>query len=401
MSKSAWRLVLAATALMALIMGTRSAFGLFLSPLNSVTGIGLAGLGFAIAVGQLGLGLAQPALGWLADRYGTRRLIVWGVWPLSFATAAVIAADSLASMVVVTLMVAVAGAAVGSNSLLLAEVGRGVPIERRAMAFGLVSAGGSAGQLILGPATQLTIDGYGWTFALLATAVLGIVALPLARAFAAPAEVQKRAPAPAAANGVRDVLLSSAFWLIAGSFGICGFHVAFLSTHMPGVIERCGLNPSLAGVWLAALGAANIVGSLAVGLWLRHSSTQLVLVVIFSMRALSIALWLALPASPAVMLGFAVLMGLSYMALLPAISQQIAERLGTERLATIFGVVALVHQVGSFAGAWLGGAMAEATGSDTLIWSIDIGLAMLAVALQCRLAWRGVVMRVQHQLRPA
>jgi predicted MFS family arabinose efflux permease len=99
------------------------------------------------------------------------------------------------------------------------------------------------------------------------------------------------------------------------------------------------------------------------------------------------------------MLGFAVLMGLSYMALLPAISQQAAERFGTERLATIFGVMALVHQFGSFAGAWLGGVAAEATGSDTLMWSIDIGLALLAVAFQCLLAWGNSVVRIFVRMR--
>jgi predicted MFS family arabinose efflux permease len=385
MSAPAWRCVLAATALMALVMGTRSAFGLFISPMNSATGIGLAGLGFAIAVGQLAQGVAQPPLGWLADRYGTARVMIIGGWGLAIATLALTVVDSVASMTLVAIAVAVAGSAVGSNSLLLAEVGRRVSIEQRAMAFAVVSAGGSAGQMLIAPATQAAIDGVGWILAIALTAGVGLLALPLARAFAqrnAPAMRREPASAPAA---VQDVLREPTFWFIALSFGVCGFHVAFLTTHMPGVIERCGLSPSLAGVWLAVLGVANIAGSLAAGVLLRRISTQAFLIGVFTLRAASIVLLLALPVSPLVMLGFAIMMGLSYMALLPAISQQVAERYGTGRLATIFGVVALVHQIGSFAGAWLGGVVAEATGRDTLTWSIDIGLALLAIAFQVRL----------------
>lgn len=398
MTRAVWHCVLAATALMALMMGTRSAFALFVSPLNTATGIGLAGIGLAIAVGQLGVGFAQPALGWLADRFGARRVIATGAWTLAVATAALSVSDTLLTMTAVLVVMAVAGSAVGSNTLLLAEVGRRVPFERRALAFGLVSAGGSAGQLILGPATQFTIESQGWVAAVLATALLSLVALPLARMFSGSGTGDRRALL-GAASSVRDSLRSLEFWLCAGSFGICGFHIAFMTTHMPGVIERCGLPASLAGVWLAVLGAANILGSLAAAVWLRRHSAQTVLISVIALRALSIVALLVLPVSSAVMLGFAVLMGLSYMALLPAISQQAAERFGTERLATIFGVMALVHQVGSFAGAWLGGVAAEATGSDTLMWSIDIGLAILAIAFQCLLAWGNSVRRILDGMR--
>ena len=386
MSAAAWRCVFAATALMALVMGTRSAFGLFISPMNSATGIGLAGLGFAVAVGQLAQGFAQPSLGWLADRFGTARLMVVGAWTLVLSTLALAVVDSVALLAGVAVLIAVAGAAIGSNSLLLAEVGRRVSLEQRAMAFAVVSAGGSAGQLLIAPATQATIDAHGWVFAIIATAALGLLALPLARVFADRTAAPVRQETRSDTAIVNDVLRVPAFWFSALSFGVCGFHIAFMTTHMPGVIERCGLSPSLAGLWLAVLGAANIAGSLAAGVLLKRLSTQAFLMGVFSLRAISIVLLLALPISPTVMLGIAILMGLSYMALLPAISLQVAERFGTERLATIFGVVALVHQIGSFAGAWLGGVVAEATGRDTLTWSIDIGLALLAIAFQWRLA---------------
>jgi predicted MFS family arabinose efflux permease len=383
MTPAALRVLLAAMALMALAMGTRTAAGLFVSPLNTATGVGLAGLGFAIALGQLAQGLAQPPLGALADRFGSRRLIVAGAIVLTVSTAALAVADSVAAFAITFVVIAVASSAVGSNSLLLAEVGRRMPPERRATAFALVGAGGSAGQLLLAPATQFILDGVGWVAALLATAVLSLVALPLARLFDRGDSPRSR-PEPVVRGGdIGDALRTPAFWGSAGSFGICGFHIGFLTTHMPGVIERCGLNPAFAGVWLAVLGVANIAGSLAAGVVLRHVSTKTFLIAIFALRAATVMLLFVMPATPELFLCFAVLMGLSYMALLPAISQQVAGRFGVERLATLFGFVALVHQVGSFAGVWLGGIVAEATGHDALTWMIDIGLAGLAITLQC------------------
>jgi predicted MFS family arabinose efflux permease len=282
--------------------------------------------------------------------------------------------------------------------LLLAEVGRRVPFERRAMAFGVVSAGGSAGQLLFGPGTQAAITGYGLAAALTATAIVGLLAWPLALSFEA------RTPSPKArdysVDDGRVILGSPEFWLIGGSYAVCGFHVGYVTTHMPGVIERCGLPPSLAGTWLVVMGLANIAGSLGVAWWLRRHSTHAVLMAIYLLRGAAVALLIALPPTPALLLGFAVLMGFTYMALLPAISHQVAERFGVARIATLFGGVALLHQLGSFAGTWLGGVVAAATGGDSVLWSIDIVLAVVAVAMQWRLG-RPFAPRASCAVRPA
>ena len=396
-SRSHWHAVTAATLLMALVMGSRSAFGLFVSPLNSATGIGLAGLGLAIAAGQLAQGFAQPSVGWLADRFGARRLIQSGAVLLAATTATIAFADSLFALAVVMVLLAFAGSAVGSSNLLLAEVGRRVPLKQRALAFGLVSAGGSAGQMLIGPGTQLAIDLYGWIAALIALALVALVAWPLALPFASSSPAAPMEPVAKTDSG--GALRSADFWMIAGSYAVCGFHVGYLTTYMPGVIERCGLPPSLAGAWLAVLGVANIAGSLGVAWWLRRHTPRTVLMTIFALRGGSVALFLTLTPTPATMLGFAALMGVSYMALLPAISQQVAERFGMTRMATLFGVVGLMHQIGSFAGVGLGGVVAAETGRDTLLWVIDTGMAAAAVALQWRLG-RPSVGVTWPQLRP-
>jgi MFS family permease len=381
MNTFAWRLTLAATALMALVMGSRSAFGLFVSPLNTATGIGLAGISLAAAIAQLGLGFGQPLVGRLAERHGATRVIRAGAWLLAGSTAAVVLADSAALLALVLCAGALAGAAVGSNALLVGEIGRRLPEAQRGLAIGIVGAGGSAGQLLLSPATQWTIDAHGWVVALLATALLLLLAWPLAGAFRGTAPAADTAPARADAATLRDALLQARFWRIAVAFGVCGFHIGFLSMHMPGVIERCGLPASLSGTWLAVLGAANIAGSIGVGFALRRWQPAPLLVGLFTVRAVSVAALLVLPPTADVLLGFAVVAGLSYMAVLPPISQLLGRNFGVQRLGTLFGIVMLVHQVGSFAGIWLGGWAAATTGSDRLLWQVDIALAMLAVAL--------------------
>lgn len=377
MNAAAWRLTLAAAILMGLVVGGRSAFGLFVSPLNTASGIGLAGLSFALAVGQLGIGLTQPLVGAIADRYGAAKVIVVGAAMLALTTA--LPALSPASAVVVLSLVlsALAGSAVGSNGLLVGEVGRAMPGANMGIAVGVIGAGASVGQLLLGPATQWAIDSHGWTWALVATGVLTLIAIPLAWPFRRTA-----APRPLrASQPVADVLREWRFWRVAASFGVCGFHIAFLAVHMPGVIERCGMPASIAGTWIAIAGAANIAGSIAIGLAMKRHDSAVLLAGVYAIRALGITGLLLLPSSPMIMLVFAAVMGASHMATLPPTSHLIARQHGVERLGTLFGVVMLVHQVGAFAGIWFGGWAAEVTGDDTLLWLVDIALALVAAAL--------------------
>jgi predicted MFS family arabinose efflux permease len=265
---------------------------------------------------------------------------------------------------------------VGSNGLLLGEINRAVPAARAGLAVGLVGAGASLGQLLLGPATDWAIGSRGWNWALTATAALALIALPLAAVFR-----RRDVHAVRPAQPLADVLREPRFWRVALSFGVCGFHVGFLGVHMPGVIERCGQPAALAGAWIGVAGAANIAGSLAVGMALKRHDPAHLLCALYVLRAIGIAALLALPPTPVVLIGFAVVMGASFMATLPPTSQLVARQHGVERLGTVFGVVMLVHQLGSFSGIWFGGWAADTTGSDRLLWAVDIVLALGAAAL--------------------
>jgi predicted MFS family arabinose efflux permease len=386
MNAHAWRVTLAAAALTALVAGGRSAGGLFVSPLNSATGIGLASLSFALALGQLALGLAQPLIGAVVDRHGARFVIAAGALALAVATALPALWPQPGVVALSMVAVALAGSAVASNGLLVGEIGRAVPRAHSGLAMGLLGAGASVGPLLLGPLTQWAIDARGWAWALIANAVLGLLAGPLAAAM-------PRRTAPALpSQPLADVLREWRFWRVALSFAVCGFHVAFLGAHMPGVIERCGLPPSLAGTWIGVAGAGNLAGSLLMGYALRRGEPALLLAAMYLLRAASIAALLLLPVSAPAMLGFALLMGATHMATLPPTLALVARQHGVARLGTLFGVVMLVHQLGAFAGIAFGGWAAERTGSDALLWAVDIALALGAAAL----AWRSRV-RAERQ----
>ena len=392
--QAGWHCTFAATLLIAIVVGSRSAFGLFLSPIESATGLGWATIGFVAALGQLGQGVAQPLVGLLAQRHGASRVIAVGVLGYSLATALLPAAADAAALATLILLGGMAGTAMSSIAMLLGEVSRRVPASRQGLAVGIVGAGGSAGQLLFGPMTQATIAAAGWTSALWLTSGIALLALPLALLFRRPTPASTAtiaaAPATAAGGGAAgaagDTALAPAlrqrtFWLIACGFAICGFHMSFLTSHMPGFIERCGLPSGLAGAWLAFLGIANITGSLGAGVLLQRWQPATLLQALHALRALFIAGMLALPPTEPVMLVFAVGMGATYMGVLPATTMLVTQTFGAHRLAALFGLVMLLHQLGSFAGVWLGGLAAESLAGYRAMWLADVGLALVAAAL--------------------
>jgi MFS family permease len=377
-----WVLVAAAALLLAITMGSRSVFGLFISPLNSATGLGIATISFAVAVSQLTWGAAQPFAGMLAERYGAARMIVAGSL-LAAAAGALVPSAGSAGLLVAALAVSGIAATVGSPSLLVGTVSQRVSAERRGLVAGLVGAGGPLGQLLLAPATQAVISAAGWVAAMLSVAALALLSIPLALAF-------RGGPAPAVADahsaqqagaGLREAFSSRGFWLINATFFVCGVHVFFLITHLPGVVEVCGLPPSVSGAALAVLGLFNIAGSIGAGWVIQHYSMKATLSWLFAARAAGIALFLAAPKTEFTVLAFCVWMGLTYMAVLPPTAGLIGQLYGAKRLPTLLGITFMLHQVGAFLGSWLGGVFVEATGSYDGMWVLDLGLGVAAAAL--------------------
>ncbi len=379
-----WLVLLAAAGTFAVTMGTRQSMGLFLGPLNTATGLGLGQISLAFAFGQLWWGLTQPFAGALADKLGAGRVLATGVALVALGTVITPYMTSTAGLILAIGVLAAGGAGMAGPAVLMATTMRLIPPERRAMATSIVNAGGSAGQFVMAPVAGALLIGLGWSSAMQVLGLLVLLALPAAW-------VLRGAPVPAAAaaapggvatapvstaQAVRAALRHPSFLLLAGGFFVCGFHVAFLATHLPGVVAACGLPLEYAGWSLAMLGLFNIVGSLAIGWAMGRWRFKSLLSLIYAARALFVLAFLLAPKTGLVMLLFAAAMGVTFLSTVPPTAGLVAKFFGTRHMATLFGLVMLSHQVGGFLGAWLGGKVFEANGNYDLVWTIDILLAV-------------------------
>jgi predicted MFS family arabinose efflux permease len=327
-------------------------------------------------VSQLTWGAAQPFCGMLAERYGPVRVIFAGTL-LSAMTGVLMPFARDAAWLIAVFAVAGIAATAGSPSLLVGTVSQHVSAERRGLVAGIVGAGGPLGQLVLAPATQALISLAGWITAALAVAALSLAALPLAFVFRRRDDPLNAAIVRPKAS-VREAFASPRYWIINGTFFVCGFHVFFLVTHFPGVIELCGLPAGVSGISLAVLGLFNIGGSVAAGFVVQRYSMTATLAALFVARMLAIGLFLVAPKTEVTVLAFSAWMGLTYMAVLPPTAGLIGKLFGADRLPTLLGITFVVHQAGAFLGSWLGGVMLDKTGSYDSMWILDLALAGLA-----------------------
>jgi len=377
--------LLAAGSIFAVTMGARQSMGLFLSVINSTTGLGLASISLAFGVGQLWWGLTQPVAGIVADRYGAGRVLMFGLLLVCVGTALVPLMTTTLGLVVAIGVLAAGGAGFAGPSVLLAATARLAPPARRGIASGIVNAGGSFGQFIFVPIAQGITAIAGWAIAIQSMAAIVLLALPAAwllrgsarQAADRAAAATSAAPAHAETTreAIRRALRTPGYLLLAAGFFVCGFHVAFIATHLPGVVAACQLPPAV-GAWaLAIVGLFNIVGSFAIGWAIGRWRMKSLLSLLYASRGLAVLIFLFAPKTEAVVLVFAAVIGLTYLSTVPPTAGLVAKFFGTAHMATLFGFVMLSHQIGGFLGAWLGGKAFEWTGSYNWMWYADIVLA--------------------------
>ncbi|HSV61328.1 MAG TPA: MFS transporter [Variovorax sp.] len=377
-----WLVLLAAAGTFALTMGVRQTMGLFLSSLNTSTGLGIGSISLAFAFGQLWWGLTQPFAGAVADRIGTGRVIFIGVLLVALGTIITPLMTTTAGLIFAIGVLAAGGAGMAGPSVIMAATTRLVPPERRGLASGIVNAGGSFGQFAMAPIAVTLIAATGWASAMQWLGVIILLALPAvlvlkgnSKHLAAQAAAQAGSRALTAREAVSQALANPSFRLLSLGFFVCGFHVAFLATHLPGVVAACGLSPQI-GAWsLAMIGLFNIVGSLAMGWAVSRWRMKSLLSLLYATRGIAVLVFLLAPKTPAVMLVFAAVMGVTFLSTVPPTVGLVAKFFGPANMAMLFGIVMLAHQVGGFLGAWLGGRVFEATGSYDWVWYIDILLA--------------------------
>ena len=378
-----WLVLLAAGGTFALTMGARQSMGLFLGALNTQTGLGLTSISLAFAFGQLWWGLTQPFAGIVADRIGAGRVLLVGVLLVALGTALTPFMSSTAGLVFAIGVLAAGGAGMAGPSVLMAATTRLISPERRGMATGMVNAGGSFGQFVFAPLAIAITSAAGWVVAVQSLAAFTLLALPAAwvlRGNSRQAPPASASAAPLKAETTREAvgraLRDPSFRLLSLGFAVCGFHVAFIATHLPGVIASCQLPPAIGGWALGLVGLFNIVGSLGIGWALGRWRMKSLLSLVYATRAVAVLAFLLAPKTETVLLVFAAVIGLTYLSTVPPTAGLVAKFFGTAHMATLFGVVMLSHQIGGFFGAYFGAKAFEWTGSYNWMWYADIVLAV-------------------------
>lgn len=300
--------MLVASAILMVVMGMRQSQGLFVSPMNTSTGLGIVSISLAIAIGHFIWGAVQPLAGAIADRFGPGRVLATGVLAFAIGSALIPAATSATGLILTLGVLAAAGAGAASFSVLIGAVGRNVPVEKRGIASGVINAGGSLGQFIMAPVAQLLISATGWMAAMWYLSVAALALLPFTRvlrtrkslhrsgqAAAQPFTDQPSEPDYGLRTALKDALGNPSYLLLHAGFFTCGFHITFLVAHLPGEVQLCGQSPSVASWSLSIIGAANICGSLIVGWGTQKYRSKYLLFWMYASRTVLILAYLAAP----------------------------------------------------------------------------------------------------------
>ena len=374
---------LAAAGILMITMGGRQSFGLFIAPLDASTGLGIATISLALAVGQFTWGAIQPIAGAVADRYGPRAVLIGGILVMALGSALTPFMASGFGLIVSLGILSAIGSGAGSFSVLIGAAAQRLPLEARGTASGVINAGGSFGQFVFAPVLQKLIQGIGWMNAMWALAVITLSALPLVGRLTRgeKLEIHHATPDGGLKQAIREAMGDRSYLLLHAGFFTCGFHIAFLVTHLPGEVNLCGLPPAVASWSLAIIGLANIFGSLYAGSCVARYRSKYVLAAMYGSRAVLIAAYLLAPRTEWTYYLFAAGLGFTWLATVPPTAAIVGKLFGIRYLGTLFGLTLLSHQIGGFLGAYLGGLAISRYGDYSWMWYADMALAAGAAVI--------------------
>ncbi|MGV3730679.1 MAG: MFS transporter [Sphingopyxis sp.] len=379
--KRPWVVIACAAFIVTLAMGVRQSFGLFLPQMSVDIGISRSDFGLAMALQNLLFGLVQPFVGALADKHGAGRVVLAGalLYALGLIGAA-FATDAIGLHISFGIFIGMAQSAT-TFVVVLGAVGRVVSPEKRSTAFGIVTAGGSLGQFLVVPFASMLLGdiGYHQTLWIMAglVALCGLLAIGVAGRTngggGLTLEVEQSARA-----ALREAAVHRGYWLLNAGFFVCGFHIAFIATHLPAYLDDKGLGIEIGAQVLALVGLFNILGSYVFGRAGDVMRQKYVLSALYTARSAVIALFLFLPLTHASALAFAGAMGFLWLGTIPLTSGIVGRIFGVRHLSMLYGIVFLSHQIGSFFGAWMAGLIFDATGSYNIAWGFAIALGLFA-----------------------
>ena len=378
-----WITTIMAASILMITMGTRQSMGLYVGPLNTDTGLGIVSISLAMAIGQFVWGAIQPIAGAFADKFGPRPVLLSGLLILVLGSALTPFVSSQLGLILTLGLLTAIGSGACSFSVLLGAVAQRMPATSRGAASGIINAGSSFGQFVFAPIIGKLIQWVGWMSTMWTMAAVALLAIPLLNRLTNDTHAPAAAPAPEGGlkKAVSDAIRNPSYLLLHLGFFTCGFHIAFLVTHLPTEVGLCGLSPTVASWSLALIGLANIVGSLFAGSCINLYRSKYVLAVMYGSRAVLIALYLVAPKTEWTFYAFAVGLGLTWLATVPPTAALVGKLFGIRYLATLFGLTLLSHQIGGFLGAYLGGLVFESQGDYHWMWWADIALSAMAALI--------------------
>ncbi len=386
MSKANWRtpavVLFCGGMILTLALGTRHNFGLYLQPMTMDLGIGREAFAFAIAIQNLLYGISQPITGMIADRYGTARVLIAGA--LCYALGLYLMSVSSTGMELTLSAGLLIGASLGCSgfSIVFGVIGRTFPAEKRSVALGIAGAAGSFGQFTMLPYGQWLINQFGWAQALVTLALTILIIIPLSSAMV---EDKKAQAASLHKQSVSEALREAAghrgYLLLCTAYTVCGFQLLFIAVHFPAYLIDQKMAPETGMIGLALIGFFNMIGSYLWGWWGGRHSKKYLLSALYLTRSVVIAIFIALPMTPLTVYAFSAAIGFLWLGTVPLTGGLIAQVFGVKYLATLTGFAFLFHQIGSFAGVWIGGYVFDATGSYTIMWLLTIGMGIVAALL--------------------
>ena len=381
---SVWGLIIISAIIFAITMGVRQSLGLFIAPINSSLGLDIVSISFALAVGQFMWGLAQPIFGAIADKKGSLGVLIIGALMMFIGLVLTPFVKTDWGLVLTLGILSAAGAGAGSFSILIGATAKQMPVEKRAFAGGFINAGGSFGQFVFAPLAQSIINGFGWMYAMFTMAITTLFTIPLAYLLGAKKEKKVIEENKSTTDEIKlkqqifEAFKNKNYLYLHAGFFTCGFHIAFLITHLPGEVAMCGHSANVSATALALIGFFNIFGSLYAGYLGSKYKMKYILAILYASRAVMIFIYLISPKTELNFYIFSAFLGLTWLATVPPTAGLVGKFFGTKYLATLFGLTLLTHQIGGFLGAWMGGLFIKYTGDYSSMWYLDILLALLA-----------------------
>ena len=394
--RGVWITTLLAAAILMITMGARQSMGLYVGPLNTDTGLGIVTISLAMAIGQFVWGAVQPIAGAFADKYGPRPVLLYGLLIFVLGSALTPFVSSSLGLILTLGILTAMGSGSCSFSVLLGAAAQRMPTESRGVASGVINAGGSFGQFVFAPIIQKLIQWLGWMGAMWSMAAVSLLAIPLLNRLTSDTRAPTKIAHPEGGlkKAVQDALRNPSYLLLHFGFFTCGFHIAFLVTHLPTEVGLCGLSPVVASWSLALIGLANILGSLYAGACVNVYRSRYILAVMYGSRAVLISLYLAAPKSDWTFYAFAVGLGFTWLATVPPTAALVGKLFGIRYLATLFGLTLLSHQIGGFLGAYLGGLALTTNGDYQWMWWADIALSGIAALINLPIQEAPIAKRV-------